>query len=131
MGIGEIIVKATLLIQQNKVAELERLEDSIIQSGDAKCIFYYAKNIKVADIPKLEDALIKTGDAYYIYFFARGVKGADIAKLWKAIQATNDQTWINQFKSDILSKHPEILEAEEYPHMLDTDDEPLEFIDID
>ncbi len=130
MDIDEIIKKANALSQQNRVIELRALEDLVIQAGDAYFIYRFARNVKGASISKLEDALIRTGNACYIYYFAESVEGADIANLWSGIQTTCDQFWINPFKSNILSKHPEILE-EEYPHMLDTDDEPLEFIDLD
>ncbi len=130
MDIGKIIKKANRLAQQNKKTELEALEDSVIQTGDAGCVHLFATYVKGANITKLEDAIIQIEDAFHIYLFAREIKGVDIARLWRAMQTTNDQNWIDMFKSNILSKHPEVLE-EEYPHVRDTDVEPLEFIDLD
>ncbi len=114
-----------------KKANISKLEDAIIKCGNGEYIYYFARDVQGANITKLENALIRCGDAQDIYLFTRYVKGADLAELWRAMQATNDDYWINAFKFNILAKHPEILEAEEYQHIRDTDDEPLEFIDLD
>ena len=48
----------------------------------------FARKVKGANISKLEDTVIKSGDAYHIYEFARDIKGANITRLEDAIIKT-------------------------------------------
>lgn len=59
--------------------------------NDPRLIYSFASNVKGADIDKLQDAVIASGDARVMYGFASNVKGADIQKLKKAIKKAKER----------------------------------------
>ena len=85
-----------------KGANIPKLENSIIETGNAKNIYMFAKNVKGANIPKLTDAIIETGNAKKIYMFAKNVKEANILKLADAIIETENVKYIYLFAKNII-----------------------------
>ena len=73
-------------------------------------IYQFARDIKGANIEKLENAIIETNDAMYIYQFARDVKGANIEKLENAIIATNLVKFMQEFAKNVKGANIEKLE---------------------
>lgn len=68
------------------------------------CVVSFATIYDSANIDKLQDIVIESRIAYQIYNFAHDVKGADINKLYDAILKTNNLKFITKFKLDILHK---------------------------
>ena len=95
-----------------KGANIEKLEDKIIKTQNAVYIYYFAKNIKGANIEKLEDGIIKTQNAEYICYFAEYVKGANIEKLEDGIIETQDAQYIYYFARNINGANKKRLKAE-------------------
>ncbi len=107
-------------------ADIEKLEDAMIQTDDFDLVCWFAADVQGADIVKFEDAAINSGDAFNIYYFAECVKRANIEKLWNALQATNDSFFIKEFKERFISSITETT-AEEQAEDVKKDD----FIDLD
>ena len=84
-----------------KGASIEKLEDAIIQIGNAEFMYDFSEFIEGANIPKLEDAIIQTGNAEFMFYFAKSQKGANIEKLEDAIIQTGDAEWINRYAMEI------------------------------
>ncbi len=85
-----------------KGANIEKLENAVILTKDNVGIVWFATNVQGANVEKLENVVIKFLDAKCIYNFARDVKNADIAKLTIAILNTKNLEYINSFM--LLSK---------------------------
>ena len=94
---AEYIYKIAIVIDINIV----KLEDAIIQTGNAKFIFYFARDVKGASIEKLEDAIIQIGNAEFMYDFSEFIEGANIPKLEDAIIQTGNAEWINRYAMEI------------------------------
>lgn len=54
-------------------ANIERLEDAIIKTGDINSIILFANEIDGADIKRLTNVILETGDIGYISTFFRVV----------------------------------------------------------
>ena len=93
-----------------KGANIEKLENAIIATQNVGYIYDFARDVEGANIEKLENAIIETKDAEYIYNFAKNVKGANIEKLENAIIETNDAMYIYQFARDVKGANIEKLE---------------------
>ncbi len=85
------------------------MEDAIINTGDAKYICAFVREVKYANIEKLEDQIIYIGDPYYIYNFACKVKGANIKKLEDAIIATGNVDFIRKFSGSVIGSNTKKL----------------------
>ena len=80
-----------------KNAHIYKLEDAIIQNGDAKYMYNFSKELRLIN-EKLEDAIIETKNVYYIRLFLKKVRGEnllrpleyrrDTLKLTKALMET-------------------------------------------
>lgn len=86
-----------------KGADIDKLENAVIASGEPSDILDFAYEVDGADIGKLQDAIVKTGDAEYIYCFT-GVEGADVNKLYDAVLATGDKEYIEKLQEELLDK---------------------------
>ena len=73
-------------------------------------IYQFARDVKGANIEKLENAIIETNDVGYIYLFAKDVKGANIEKLENAIIATNRVKFMQEFAKNVKGANIEKLE---------------------
>ena len=78
-------------------ANIELLQNAIIEAGNPYYMYHFARGIKGADIFLLQDAVIKSKHAAAIYFFANEVKRANRLLLGEAIKRTNDSRFIKKF----------------------------------
>ncbi len=79
----------------------KRHEKMILDTGDAKSIYLFVRNVRNADKNKCLEAIINIGDAEYIYYFLKDVPGADINKCQDAIIASGDVEVIYWLITDI------------------------------
>ena len=93
---------------------------------NAKNIYNFARYIKGANIEKLENAIIEIKNAEYIYLFARDVKGANMYKCLYEIKKLNSQNnfsdleislEINIILRNLASIH-NCVDTEEKKHVL-------------
>ena len=101
-------------------ANIEKLENAIIELKNARDIYKFARVVKGANIEKLENAIIETvtknvehiyeKEVDYIIYFARDVKGANIEKLENAIIETKKPFYIYFFALNIEGANIEKLE---------------------
>ena len=54
----------------------------------------FARHVRGADINRLQEVIINNGDAYYIYNFATDIPGADVNRLQEAIINSGDVNYI-------------------------------------
>ena len=83
------------------VIPLEKAEDTVIATNNARYIYLFAQNVEGTNVRKLEEAIIKTKNIEYISKFAENILSGDIAKLEDAIIATKDVEYIYEFACNV------------------------------
>lgn len=85
-------------------APIEKLAKKIIATGNAKYIYYFARDVKELSLglkKELAEALIKTEDLDTMCKFVKDVEGAPINKLAKVIIASKNALYILKFAKRI------------------------------
>lgn len=80
---------------------LEKYTSLVIKQGNAWDVIAFAEHVPFADLNRLEDYIIETKDSFKILAFAIDVKGANLDKLGKAIKKlgnTSHYTKLIRFK---------------------------------
>ena len=93
-----------------KGANIEKLENAIIETKNVEDICIFARDVNGANIQKLENAIIETKEPFYIYFFALNIEGANIEKLENAIIEAQNAKGIYKFARDVKGANIEKLE---------------------
>ena len=98
---ARVVYDVSVYIEGISKKDIDRLSDFIINYGNIKYIYDFAKNVKNAPIDKLADVMIKIGSIEYIYDFAKNVKGAPIDILADAIIKSRNSEYIYKFVTHI------------------------------
>ena len=96
-----VVYDVSVYIEGISKKDIDRLSDYIINYGNIKYIYDFAKNVKSAPVDRLADVIIKTGSVEYIYKFAKNVEGATIDKIVDAIIQSNKTEYIYKFAIEI------------------------------
>lgn len=96
-----VVYCISIYIEGISKEDIDRLSDFIINYGNIKYIYDFAKNAKNAPIDRLADVMIKIGSIEYIYEFAKNVKGAPIDILAEAIIKSRNSEYIYKFVTHI------------------------------
>ena len=83
-------------ISPEYIQKLKEDQAKVLQSFDWDVISF-AQHVPMADIEVLENKIIETGSGIKMLAFAKDVKGANINKLRKAIVKTGEIDIINNF----------------------------------
>lgn len=98
---ASIVYDLSLYIENISKKDIERLSDYIINYGNIKYLYDFAKNVKNAPIHRLADVMIMIGTTEYIYEFAKNVEGAPIDKMVEAIIKSKRTEYIYKIATEI------------------------------
>lgn len=96
-----IIYDVSVYVEGISKKDIDRLTDYIIDYGNIKYIYDFAKNVKNAPTHRLADVMINKGSVEYIYEFAKNVEGAPIDRLSDAIIKSKETEYIYKFATEI------------------------------
>lgn len=100
-NLAYIIYDVSVYIEGICKVDIDRLSDFIVNYGNIKYIYDFAKNVKNAPVDKLADVIIKKGSIEYIYEFAKNVEGAPIDRLTEAIIKSKSSEYIYKFVTEV------------------------------
>lgn len=81
----------------SKNADIDALQDIVINYGTGQDVYHFAKDVKGADIQALQQAVIERGDSRSAYHFARYIKDADIQALQDVVTRSGELDIITLF----------------------------------
>ena len=82
-------------------ANINRLENALINTKDFSRMCYFALVSPKANISKLEEAIVQSRDAEYIYYFARDIQSTNIIRLEEALLKTQSYRFTHHYLRDI------------------------------
>ena len=95
-------------------ANIEKLEEAICRTQNAKYIYKFAQCIVKVNISKLEDAIIQTKDYKVIMDFIKNIKKCCLSKFEKVIMESNNTHYIKEYN------HLRFLSAKSFSEELNT-----------
>lgn len=97
---------------ENTLAEFALCKDVHVNyTSYIASVVSFAANFDSANIDRLQDIVIESRNACQIYNFAHDVNGSDINKLYDAILQTNSFEFITKFKWNILHKKKTLFDC--------------------
>lgn len=84
-----------------------RMEDKIVALGNPIQVYYFARYVRGANIEKLQEYMLDSGDYEIIFYFLKHVKGANASQFILKAARSGEMFWARKYAEIGRSRHHE------------------------